>query len=143
MPHSIPSVWVFALQRLFSAFPDSWPGLGLFLLRVALGLRLIYLETPSLWGKPLEPTAFVQSLIGDAGAVLLLAGLWTPIAGTLVALDEVWIVLSSYSSHREEMVLPIFLGVVSVSLAMLGPGAWSVDARLFGRKRYDVRPTER
>jgi hypothetical protein len=32
----------------------------------------------------------------------------------------------------------VFLAVLSVSVAMLGPGAWSVDARLFGRKRFDI-----
>jgi hypothetical protein len=30
------------------------------------------------------------------------------------------------------------LGILGISLAMLGPGAWSVDALLFGRKRITV-----
>jgi uncharacterized membrane protein YphA (DoxX/SURF4 family) len=32
----------------------------------------------------------------------------------------------------------IVRGMIGLSVAMLGPGAWSVDARLFGRKRIDV-----
>jgi hypothetical protein len=31
------------------------------------------------------------------------------------------------------------LAALGVSLVMPGPGAWSVDARLFGRKQIDIR----
>jgi putative oxidoreductase len=43
----------------------------------------------------------------------------------------VWIAFSLPSPH-----LPIFLAVLCASVAMLGPGAWSIDARLFGRRRF-------
>lgn len=65
----------------------------------------------------------------------LLAGMWTPIAGTLLAIIEVWFAVTQ--AGRAEMYLP--LAALGVSLVMLGPGAWSVDARLFGRKRIDIR----
>ena len=131
------------LQRLFSAFPNGWPGLGLLLLRVGIGLRLIYIGSPSLAaGVSSEPITLAQSLIGDVGAVFLLAGLWTPVIGTLVALDELWIALAHYP-RGDDMVVPIFLAVLAVSLAMLGPGAWSIDARLFGRRRFDIDRTQR
>lgn len=123
------------LQRLFSTFPDRWPGLGLLLLRLGLGLRVIYIEIVNLLGKSSEPIGFAQSLIALAASVFLLAGLWTPIVGTLLTLDEVWIALSLYLSHQGDIVIPIFLAVLSASVAMLGPGAWSIDARLFGRRR--------
>jgi len=64
--------------------------------------------------------------------------------GTLAALDEVWIALSVYSPGRQDAWSNIFLAILAVSVAMLGPGAWSIDARLFGRKRIDIdrtRPT--
>jgi uncharacterized membrane protein YphA (DoxX/SURF4 family) len=35
--------------------------------------------------------------------------------------------------------LHVLLAALGVSLVMLGPGAWSLDARLFGRRRIDVR----
>jgi putative oxidoreductase len=82
-----------------------------------------------------------QNLIASVGGVFLLAGLWTPIMGTAVALDEVWIGLALYAPRRVDAWIHIFLGVLSVSLAMLGPGAWSIDARLFGRKRFDIDRT--
>jgi len=124
-----------ALQRLFSTFPNGWPGVGLLLLRLCLGLRVIYIGIVSLSGKPSEPITLGQSLIAVAGGIFLLAGLWTPIIGTLLAIDEVWIALSLYLSRRAYIVIPIVLAVLSASVAMLGPGAWSIDARLFGRRR--------
>lgn len=104
-------------------------------------MALIYLGTAGLSGQALDPVTFAQRLIAAAGGVVLLAGLWTPVIGALVALDEIWIALSLYSPQREETWTHIFLAIVTVSLAMLGPGAWSLDARLFGRKRFDIDRT--
>ena len=61
--------------------------------------------------------------------------------GTLVAFDEVWIALLPYSPRREDSWIHIFLAILAVSVAMLGPGAWSIDARLFGRKRFEIDRT--
>ncbi len=61
--------------------------------------------------------------------------------GTLAALDEVWTAKSLYSSQLQHAWIHIFLAILAVSLTMLGPGAWSIDARLFGRKRFDINRT--
>ena len=129
------------LQRLFSTFPNSWPGLGLLLLRICLGVALICSAIAGLSGTPLEPITLAQNSIAAVGAIFLLAGLWTPVMGTLAALDEVWIALSLYSPQRQDAWIHVFLAILAVSLAMLGPGAWSMDARLFGRKRFDIDRT--
>ena len=129
------------LQRLFSTFPNSWPGLGLLLLRVCLGVALISSAIAGLSGTPLEPITLAQNSIAAVGAIFLLAGLWTPVIGTLAAVDEVWIALSPYSPQRQDAWIHVFLAILAVSLAMLGPGAWSMDARLFGRKRFDIDRT--
>ena len=126
------------LQRLFSTFPNGWPGFGLLLLRLCLGITLMYFGTAGVSGKPSDPINLAQSLIAAAGGTLLFAGLWTPAVGGLIALDEVWIALSLYSAHQEAMWLHVRLAIFAVSVAMLGPGAWSIDARLFGRKRFDI-----
>ena len=128
------------LQRLFSTFPNSWPGLGLLLLRACLGISLTCADFA---GKPQNSIPLGPYLIVAIGGIFLLAGLWTPVMGALVALDEVWIALSLYSRQREDAWMHIFLAVLAVSLAMLGPGAWSIDARLFGRKRFDIDRTRR
>ena len=135
------SKWDAVVQRLFSTFPNGWPGVGLLLLRVCLGIALIYFGTAGVVGKPSESITFARNLSAAVGGIFLLAGLWTPATGTAVALDEVWIALSLYAPRREDTWIHIFLGVLSVSLAMLGPGAWSIDARLFGRKRFEIDRT--
>jgi putative oxidoreductase len=129
-----------SLQRLFSTFPDGWPGFGLLLLRVGLSSRLIFIAISELSARPSEPIVLGPSLIAGAGGILLLAGLWTPITGVLVALNEVWIILSFQSPGPESTWTHICLAVISVSVAAIGPGAWSIDARLYGRRRF---PTHR
>jgi putative oxidoreductase len=73
--------------------------------------------------------------IEAAGGIFVLAGLWTPVMGALIALDELWIAFS-YSLQPDSRLIHIFLAVLAAGVAMLGPGAWSIDARLFGRRRF-------
>jgi uncharacterized membrane protein YphA (DoxX/SURF4 family) len=129
------------VQRLFSTFPNSWPGVGLLLNRLCLGVTLICFGIASLSAKPSEPIIFAQDLLVILGGIFLLAGLWTPVIGTLVALDEIWIALSLHSPRREDSWIHIVLAILAVSMTMLGPGAWSIDARLFGRKKFDIDRT--
>jgi len=124
------------LQRLFSTFANGWPGRGLLLLRLLTAAALIHqgLDAFHEAGASLLQT---PQVIVAAAAVLLLAGLWTPIAGTLVAVAEVWISVSRQFWQSGDW-YPVMLAALGVALAMLGPGAWSIDARLFGRKHIDL-----
>jgi len=90
--------------------------------------------SPELRGVP-HPWLHAAQLAVIGVGILLLAGLWTPIAGALQAIIELWDMLSA----RDPAVVHLTLAALGFSLAMLGPGAWSVDARLFGRKRIDIR----
>jgi putative oxidoreductase len=130
------------LQRLYSTFPNSWPGFGLLLLRLGIGIALIYLGMSRLFGTPGEPIPVAQDLIEAAGGVFLLAGLWTPVIGAIIAIDELWIAFL-HTSQPDSRLLHIFLAVLAAGVAMLGPGAWSIDARLFGRKRFKTRDSTR
>ena len=76
----------------------------------------------------------VQS-VGFAAALLFLIGLWTPIAGMSIAILE----LCSVVSRTTDVENAILLGTVAGALALLGPGARSVDAKLYGRKRIQIR----
>jgi putative oxidoreductase len=80
------------------------------------------------------PAVINLHLVAAGAAVLLLVGLWTPVAGVLMAVAEVGLTFS----HPIDPWRHILLGTLGVALAMLGPGAWSVDARLFGRKRIQI-----
>jgi uncharacterized membrane protein YphA (DoxX/SURF4 family) len=122
------------LQRLFTMFPGGWPGAGLFVLRLAAAIPVIIGGGLAVQDAPqlgLHATHFAMICVG----ILLLAGLWTPVAGALQAIIEVWI----FFSRGDGANIHFLLATLGVSLVMLGPGAWSVDARLFGRKRIDIR----
>ncbi len=67
--------------------------------------------------------------------VLLIAGLWTPIAGILVVLVELCLALSRLTGIENS----VLLASLGAALAVLGPGSHSVDAKLYGRKRIDIR----
>jgi uncharacterized membrane protein YphA (DoxX/SURF4 family) len=112
-------------------------------MRLSLGMTLIYLGVAILLGGPPAAISVAQQVIGAAAGVLIIAGLWTPVAATLAALDQIWIALSFSSLQRGVEWIHILLGVLCASVAMLGPGAWSIDARLFGRRRFPTQQTRK
>ena len=71
------------MQRLFSSFADGWPGAGLLLLRLLTGGGLLYGGIGSAWSA--SHLAMVPPVIAAGGGVLLLAGLYTPLAGVMAA----------------------------------------------------------
>jgi putative oxidoreductase len=71
-------------------------------------------------------------VIAAVAGTFLLLGLWTPAAGITIALVELWISLAAVNS-----LTPIMLAVLGVTVAMIGPGMWSIDARLYGRKHLE------
>ena len=103
-------------------------------MRLVVGIALIDRGITRLWSDP-SILLTVLSVLTTAAGLLLLAGLWTPIAGTLVAVIETWKIFLM----PENLWIYILLGTLGAALAMLGPGGWSVDARLFGWKRIDLR----
>jgi putative oxidoreductase len=121
------------VQRLFSTFANGWPGRGLLIQRVLVGGILLYSEFQCLSATPVCRTA-IQHNIGALAGLLLIAGLWTPVAGVLVAGMEVWIALSAPAAPG----ISIALAVLASTLAMIGPGTWSVDALLYGRKHIEL-----
>ena len=121
------------MQRLFSTFADGWPGGGLLLLRALLAVLLVYSGIAHL-GNASPLSVILPYLIAAVAGLLLLVGLWTPVVGALLAIVELWIVFS----HVGDPWTPSILAVLGATLAMIGPGAWSVDARLFGRKYIET-----
>jgi len=70
---------------------------------------------------------------------LLLAGFWTPIAGGIVALAA----LGNAIARPEDRWGWVVLAVLAAALALLGPGGWSVDARLYGWRRLEIPDRKR
>jgi putative oxidoreductase len=117
------------VQRLFSTFPNSWPGVGLLTLRFATGLSLAAEAHPA---SDLAQTAGSLAHHAVNGvAVLIWIGLWTPLAAIAGAAIQIGVMIFG---RRFDLPLLVY-AAMGISLAMLGPGAWSFDARLFGRKR--------
>jgi uncharacterized membrane protein YphA (DoxX/SURF4 family) len=104
------------MQRLFSSFASGWPGTGLLLLRLVAGIGMIDCGVVRLWGDPATILLTVLSVLEIGGGLLLLAGLSTPIAGTLVASLEAWKI---FLTHGNPWIY-ILLGTLGAALAMLG-----------------------
>jgi putative oxidoreductase len=117
------------LQRLYSTFADHWPGVGLLIQRIVVAIALIRFCVLHLTYATLSASMFPNMIAACAG-MLLLVGLWTPLIGILIALVELWIAVT----HGGDPWISILLATMAGTLAMLGPGAFSVDARLFGRR---------
>jgi len=101
-------------------------------LRLVGGLVLLCQGVSGSFGTlPLVQT--VPHTVGAAAGILLMVGFWTPVAGALVAVMNAWIAWST-NDHMSAILLMSF----GIALAMIGPGAWSIDARLFGRKHIEA-----
>jgi len=126
------------LRRLYSTFAGGWPGIGLILMRLAVGIALAVGAGFTLRSNPPVPME-IESILLAGSAILLIAGLYTPIVGTLVAL------LESYKlvTISADWLVSLLVAASCAALAMLGPGLWSVDARLFGWKRIEPSPRKR
>ena len=120
------------MQRLFSTFPNSVPGAGLLLLRFCAGGQLVleglrHVSNQAFWTG--HGLGFAQLLTGS----LLLLGWWTPAASACAALLVIGLALSDNCWE-----LHIAQAGIALGLLALGPGAWSIDARLYGRKHIDI-----
>jgi len=106
-------------------------------MRLVAGSALVFHGITALQdGSSLESA--ILHVVTTGVGILLLIGLWTPIAGALVAVIAVWHAFY----HLGDPWSCIMLGTLGAALALLGPGGWSVDARLFGWKRIDIRDRE-
>jgi hypothetical protein len=113
----------------FPPSPKAGLGAGLLLQRVLTSTILLYCGASHL----LETARLVPSLpylIAAVAGVFLLLGLWTPVAGITIATVQVWISLA-WSGNS---LIAIVLAVLGATVAMIGPGTWSIDAKLYGRK---------
>jgi hypothetical protein len=120
------------VQRLFNFFPPGMPGIALLALRIAIMLTLL----TDIFAREHETSRWVQG----AGLVLsaaLCAGYLTPVVATLaLALHAIfW----SAQSLDSVLVSGIF-SLNAFALAILGPGAHSVDSYRFGRRVIVLPP---
>ena len=81
-------------------------------------------------------------MLAFAGGAFLLAGLMTPLVAVLVAAGGIGIAFSWLPLPGEGLfdsyLAIINLVVLSIAIALLGPGAFSLDARTFGRREITI-----
>jgi hypothetical protein len=107
-------------------------------MRFVVGLTLLDSAAPRLFAFPFNTTAVESVLLATAG-VFLIVGLYTPIVGIVVALAEI----SDLVIEPAGKLVCLLLATLGAALAMLGPGLWSIDARLFGWRRIEPTPRNR
>ena len=116
-----------AMQRLFSMFPQGGPGIALLLLRVSVA-ALFSLNLMK--GAGLLSSSILLLLV-LASSALMVIGFLTSIVSFLVGSLAVAILLIHF---QWDNLIFFFISINAIALGLLGPGAYSLDARLFGRR---------
>lgn len=128
------------LQRFFFSFPDGLPGFGLLLLRIALGAAVIqggiHLSVPrdqTTWLSLLGVSAIISG-------ILLLIGFLTPVITLIVCIGAIAAGVAPWFLAHDPLDLhtTFCIAVLSAGIFLLGPGAFSFDARLFGRREIVI-----
>ncbi len=130
------------MQRFFSTFPGNWPGAGLLVLRVAVG-GVAVLEGAAAMRSSSGPVAapWLLGLIAVVSGAALLAGFLTPACGAVAGVSALALTfgpLSSAAASPLDATAALLVAADATALVLLGPGALSVDARLFGRREIVV-----
>lgn len=126
---------------MFSTFPAGWPGVGLLLLRATLAISafaILQRAGPSEAGLWIHIAAYVLV----AAAALLVAGLFTPVAAALFVLYIAAHLLFGFDALGAKLYEPkdyaILALAAAIAIVFVGPGAFSVDARWFGRRKIVI-----
>jgi putative oxidoreductase len=126
------------LQRLFSTFASGWPGAGILLQRGLAGSILLYCGILQVLERR-QGMSLTPEIIGAAAGLFLLLGLWTPVAGIAASAVQMWVI----HTGMHKPLIPVLLATLGATIAMIGPGAWSIDARIFGRKHIETEWTSK
>ena len=141
-PHKRFHYGILAVQRLFTTFPTWWPGLGLLLLRIVVASAIIHDGAQFLGGWPNLSASLIASISFAAGLCLLL-GVFTPVVSLIVAVGIVGyhvVGMTAPNGFGPSGFVVLRLAALALVIAFVGPGAFSFDARIFGRREIRIPP---
>jgi hypothetical protein len=129
------------LRRLYSSFPGSLPGAGLLLLRITIGLgMLIQAFSWLIEPQPSDSGMWAPGVLALLIGISFILGFLNPVAGSISALAGI----ATRLLHPEWSSSMTLFGVnplaMVVAITLLGPGAFSLDAYFFGRRKIIVPP---
>jgi putative oxidoreductase len=125
------------VQRFFSRFPDGPPGAGLLLLRIVAAVTAMRYGVAQMTALPVATLDTVTGALSIASSLAVLVGLFTPGSAAVMAVAIAW----SWVRHSVAP-LPASAAVLTiadaVAISLLGPGAYSIDTRLFGPREIVI-----
>jgi len=128
-------------ERPVLNYPGHWAGLGLLLLRATVGVTAAAQARLSVVSTPIDLLAAVPGAGLVLCGVALTLGIFTPVCSTLVGLAYALVLFTPFGRTMLPRVddAAAILGLAAATgLVLLGPGAFSLDARLFGRRRIFI-----
>jgi len=123
---------------LFSTFPGGYPGFGLLILRIALGITALFRGV--IYLSETNGSMFLSQfagLLAIAVGAFLLVGFMTTII-SLIAFVGGIVILSLAANSGATVLSEIYALVLAAAVILLGPGAFSLDARFFGRREIVI-----
>jgi uncharacterized membrane protein YphA (DoxX/SURF4 family) len=136
-----PPAWSTPLQRTFATFPAGWVGTALLVLRVSVGASAILEAGLAVIGGHSFLNLAVASVAVPAGLALII-GLLTPVVSAVLAVGGAVTLLGLHAAVLRLLDSPMALFefvVMAAVVVILGPGATSIDAHLFGRREVAIR----
>jgi uncharacterized membrane protein YphA (DoxX/SURF4 family) len=130
------------VQLIFSAFPGGLPGMSLLLLRAVLGVAMMFEGAAYLGAPDGAVTMWVAGALALLCGGFLLVGLFTPFTALVAGLDMIAVALSFIPAPTRNLFdsQPAFIFGLTMVMAVMGvgPGRFSLDARMFGRREIII-----
>lgn len=124
------------MRQVTTTFADRLPSHGLLLLRAIIAIALVVRCLQ--FDKAASLRTITLHLIAVGAGLFLLLGIWTPVAGVILAISE--FLITFLPGH--DPWASVLLASLGVAVALSGPGTLSLDARRSGWKRIEIRPPD-
>jgi hypothetical protein len=129
-------------------YPGHWAGLGLLLLRGTVGITTAVQAWLAISATNTDLLGATPAAVWGVCGVALTVGLFTAVCSTLVVVGYALVLFMPFDAAvlpQLDSVAAVMALATSAGLGLLGPGAFSIDARLFGRREIFIphRPGEK